>query len=118
MYCIIDVIHWIKNSTEFIRTVFLVRPSYNALNDKFVYIYFEESSLICGKMPENKDEEVVDKWVLENFMKSDSSIVRMYKKVDDLLLLIVVIFVVNIILSILPVKNIISRPPAELEAKD
>ena len=43
-------------------------------------------------MPENKDEEVVDKWVLENFMKSDSSIVRMYKKVDDLLLLIVVIF--------------------------
>ncbi|MFR2011583.1 MAG: hypothetical protein ACLS49_08780 [Christensenellales bacterium] len=69
-------------------------------------------------MPENKDEEVVDKWVLENFMKSDSSIVRMYKKVDDLLLLIVVIFVVNIILSILPVKNIISRPPAELEAKD
>lgn len=56
--------------------------------------------------------------LLENFMKSDSSIVRMYKKVDDLLLLIVVIFVVNIILSILPVKNIISRPPAELEAKD
>ncbi|MDY5180448.1 hypothetical protein [Butyribacter sp.] len=69
-------------------------------------------------MPENKDEAVVDKWVLENFMKSDSSIVRMYKKVDDLLLLIVVIFVVNIILSILPVNNIISRLPAELAVKD
>ena len=118
VYCIIDTIHWIKNSTEFIRTVFLVRPSYNAWNDKFGYIYFEESSLICGKMPENKDEEVVDKWVLENFMKSDSSIVRMYKKVDDLLLLIVVIFLVNIILSILTVNNIISRPPAELAVKD
>lgn len=46
-------------------------------------------------MPENKDEAVVDKWVLENFMKSDSSIVRMYKKVDDVLLLIVVIFVIQ-----------------------
>lgn len=63
-------------------------------------------------------KKVVDKWVLENFMKSDSSIVRMYKKVDDLLLLIVVIFVVNIILSILTVNNIISRPPAELAVKD
>lgn len=42
----------------------------------------------------------------------------MYKKVDDLLLLIVVIFVVNIILSILTVNNIISRPPAELAVKD
>ena len=69
-------------------------------------------------MPENKDEEVVDKWVLENFMKSDSSIVRIYKKVDDLLLLIVVIFVVNIILSILTVNYIISRPPAELAVKE
>lgn len=38
---------------------------------------------------------MLDKWVLENFMKSDSSIARMYKKVDDLLLLIVVIFVIQ-----------------------
>ena len=45
--------------------------------------HLKESSLICGKMPENKDEAVVDKWVLENFMKSDSQIARMYKKVDD-----------------------------------
>lgn len=45
--------------------------------------HLKESSLICGKMPANKDEAVVDKWVLENFMKSDSAIAPLYKKVDD-----------------------------------
>ena len=34
------------------------------------------------------------------------------------LLLIIIIFAVNIILSILPVNNIISRPPAELAVKE
>ena len=45
--------------------------------------HLKKSSLICGKMPENRDEAVVDKWVLENFMKSDSAIAPLYKKVDD-----------------------------------
>lgn len=34
------------------------------------------------------------------------------------LLLIIIIFAINIILSILPVNKIISRPPAELAVKD
>lgn len=45
--------------------------------------HLKKSSLICGRMPENKDEAVVDKWVLENFMKSDSAIAPLYKKVED-----------------------------------
>ena len=45
--------------------------------------HLKKSSLICGKMPASKDEAVVDKWVLENFMKSDSAIAPLYKKVED-----------------------------------
>lgn len=52
---------------------------YSFLSNK----HLDKSKLICGKMPANKDEAVVDKWVLENFMKSDSAIAPLYKKVDD-----------------------------------
>ena len=34
--------------------------------------HLKKSSLICGKMPENRDEAVVDKWVLENYRNNDN----------------------------------------------
>lgn len=47
--------------------------------------HLDESDLICGRMPEKRNEVVLDKWLIDQFTESKSVLSSMYKDVEAFL---------------------------------
>ena len=80
----------------------------NAKIDNFSavdYSELKEEDLVCGRLPKNRKELVIDKWLLSTFQKSGSVVASLYNKEESLLGLKVITTISNLELEIVGVSD-------------
>lgn len=80
----------------------------NAKIDNFSAVDYDElkeEDLVCGRLPKNRKEMVIDKWLLSTFQKSGSVVASLYNKEESLLGLKVVTTISNLQLEIVGVSD-------------
>lgn len=69
------------------------------------YNLLKKEDLICGRLPKNRKEMVIDKWLLNTFQKSGSVVASLYNNEESLLGLTVITMVSNLELKIVGVSD-------------
>ena len=80
----------------------------NAKIDNFSAVDYSElkkEDLVCGRLPKNRKELVIDKWLLSTFQKSGSVVASLYNKEESLLGLKVITTISNLELEIVGVSD-------------
>ena len=80
----------------------------NAKIDNFSAVDYgelKEEDLVCGRLPKNRKELVIDKWLLSTFQKSGSVVASLYNKEESLLGLKVITTISNLELEIVGVSD-------------
>ena len=80
----------------------------NAKIDKFSAVNYDKlkkEDLVCGRLPENRKEIVIDKWLLSTFKKSGSVVASLYNNEESLLGLEVITMLPNLNLEIVGVSD-------------
>ncbi|WP_337473950.1 ATP-binding cassette domain-containing protein [Jutongia sp.] len=80
----------------------------NAKIDNFSAVDYSElkkEDLVCGRLPKNRKELVIDKWLLSTFQKSGSVVTSLYNKEESLLGLKVITTISNLELEIVGVSD-------------
>lgn len=65
----------------------------------------KEEDLVCGRLPKNRKEMVIDKWLLSTFQKSGNVVASLYNNEESLLGLKVMTTISNLQIEIVGVSD-------------
>ena len=69
------------------------------------YSVLKEEDLVCGRLPKNRKEMVIDKWLLSTFQKSGNVVASLYNNEESLLGLKVMTTISNLQIEIVGVSD-------------